>query len=110
MIKNVENIYVDFNGSDDNDGLSISKPFKTIQKAFNYIKDEVKSSLVKKYIVNIGSGVFNEINILFDTPTVERVVIKGADVGGHPNTPTTIINGSSGTNYQHGIRISGVGV
>ena len=95
MIKKEENIYVDLNGSDENDGLSISKPFKTIQKAFNYIKDDVKSSLVKKYIVNIGSGVFNELNILFDTPTVERVVIKGADVGGHPNTPITIITAAT---------------
>ena len=110
VIKKEENIYVDLNGNDENDGLTISKPFKTIQKAFNYIKDDVKSSLVKKYIVNIGSGVFNEINILFDTPTVERVIIKGADVGEHPNTPITIINGSLGTNYEHGIRISGVGV
>ena len=110
VIKKEENIFVDLKGSDENDGLSISKPFKTIQKAFNYIKDDVKSSLVKKYIVNIGSGVFNEINILFDTPTLERVIIKGSNVGGHPNTPTTIINGISGTNYDHGIRVSGIGV
>lgn len=110
VIKKEENIYVDLNGSDENNGLSISKPFKTIQKAFNHIKDDVKSSLVKKYIVNIGSGVFNEINILFDTPTVERVIIKGANVGGHPNTPTTIINGILGTNYDHGMRVSGIGV
>lgn len=108
--KQTINIYVNANGDDSNNGIDISTPFKSIQKAFDYIKEDVKSSLVKKYVVNIGSGIYNELDIVFDTPTVERVIIQGTNVGGTPNIPTTIINGEGGVDYQHGMRINGVGV
>lgn len=103
--------YVDPTGSDTNDGLTDSTPVKTIQKAFDLIDGLRHLGGVVTFKVNLASGNYYETNATLSTPTKERVIIQGVDVGGSPNVPTAIVNGGNDiTDYAHGIRISGVGV
>jgi hypothetical protein len=105
------NLYVSTTGSDSNDGLTISTPFLTLQKALDYIETYVYRNMKTTWVVNVAAGTYSIISNVFYTPTKTKVTIQGPDVGGHPNVPTVIFDGSASTgSYIHGLTISGFGV
>jgi hypothetical protein len=97
-------------GSDTNDGLALGTPFKTLKKAFDVLRDNAHRMSKGTWTINLAAGTYTELDVIHDTPSKNRVVIQGVDVGGHPNVPTTIFDGTGGADYVHGIRISGIGV
>lgn len=104
------NLYVATTGSDLNSGLDALNPFATVQKAFDFIDAFAYRGAMTTFIVNIAAGLYTEFNATLTTPTNNRVVIQGVNVGASPAVPTTVFDGAGGGDYDHGIRISGVGV
>ena len=79
--------YVDSNtGLDTNDGLSVSTPFKTIQKAFNEIETQY-IAYGGTFTIQLADGLYNQ-SATFNNqiPSVKRINIKGnVDVNGEPS-------------------------
>lgn len=53
------NLYVSVNGNDLNEG-SFNKPFKTVQRALDYLKTV---DIISPVFINIGAGTFNGFRI-----------------------------------------------
>jgi len=103
------NVYVATTGNDNNHGLTLSLPVLTIQKAFDIV-DKQLPMLGGFWVINIAAGTYTLTSAaVFDTPSRNRAVIKGA-AATHPAVPTTIISGTGGGDYDHGIRVIGPGV
>lgn len=104
-------LYISTTGDNANDGLSTSQPRLTFQSAFDVLKNYgpflegtwTISAAAGTYTINAGSH--NHF-----TPSKNRVVIKGVTAG-HPNVPTTIIDGGGIlADYLHGINCDGPGI
>lgn len=116
------NLYVSVTGSDSNDGLTVSTPFATIQKAFDTLT--AIGVVGGTRIINIAAGTYNTVSNIrgvlgpgnetesgdpdvdpYQTDgvvSVNYIIIKGPDVGYDPTTnpwptPTAIFDGGGTT-------------
>lgn len=104
----VNNLYVGPSGAAGSDGLSPSEP-TTFAVAFAALAN-YGPMLDGSWNVYAAAGTYTGIlNVTHSTPSRHRVAIRGPAVG-HPGVPTAIIDGTGGTAYEHGIRVTGVGV
>lgn len=108
----VNRIYLSTTGSSSNDGLSSAQPIDTFQNAFNVL-NKYGPVLQGSWRIIAAAGTYSFASGLqtFSTPSKNRVLISGPDVGGHPNVPTVLIDGGGvGAAYSHGMYIDGPGV
>jgi hypothetical protein len=103
-------IYVSPSGNNANDGITSALPKQTLQAAFDAIKN-YGPMLNGNWVVQLAAGTYPIAGnqAIFDTPSRNRVVIKGP-AATSPAVPTAILDGAGGAAYTHGIRISGTGV
>lgn len=89
-------IYVATTGNDANDGLTASQPKATAQAAFNALSGWAIQLLRNgTFKVQFAAGTYNAASSLVGLRSKNRIVIAGPSVGGHPNVPTAIIDGTS---------------
>ena len=70
-------IYVSTKGSDSNSGLSESTPFRTIQKAFNFLKNYTILEEAR-VTIRLASGVYTiSSTLIMDHPQGDRITIQG---------------------------------
>ena len=83
-------------GADTNAGTSTA-PFKTLKAAIDLaMTKSVKPDNVAT--INLAAGTYRERIVMPDrTPFPYVLHIKGANVGGHPNVPTTVFSEGEGT-------------
>lgn len=86
-------IYVSNSGSDANDGLTPALPKLSIQSAIDALKGYQDAAICSgDWVIKVDSGTYARGKFPdegFRTKNPVRIV--GADVGGHPNIPTTLI-------------------
>lgn len=109
-------IFVATNGNDGNDGLSSSQPMLTIQAAINAISN-YGPVLFGAWTVQLAAGTYkNGVLIPENLLTVpdhngvfptNRLSIIGPPVGGAPNIPTAIIDGSFSPTTNYGVLLNG---
>lgn len=85
-------IYVSSSGSNANTGFSSSVPKLTIQSAIDTLA-MFGPYLQGQWVIQIAAGTyargrFPDLGLESENP----ILIRGVDVGGHPNVPTTIIS------------------
>lgn len=103
-------LYVATTGAAGNDGLTAAVPMASLQTALTTIAN-YGPLVTQKFQIYMGAGTFPApAPITHYTPSLQYVEIYGADVGGGRNVPTTIIDGSGGAAYAHGIYAQGWGV
>lgn len=89
------NIYVSTAGNNSNDGLSSSQPKLTVQNAFDSLINWQEALLRNAvFVVNLAAGTYTEGLYIVGLRSKNRLVVQGPDVGGSPNTPTAIIDGT----------------
>lgn len=98
-------IYVSTTGDDSNAGWLPGQSLLTLQGAFDKIKS-LGAQLSGAWEINVAAGFYVSngaflSNVYFE----ERLKISGPDVGGHPNVPTAIFDGSL-TSSTNGIDLS----
>ncbi len=87
------NLFVDPAGSDSNDGLTVSTPFATIQKAFDTLA-KYGPVLQGFWNINIAAGTVTEgAKWPLGLTSLNRVLIQGPEVT--RDEPTAIIDGTS---------------
>jgi hypothetical protein len=99
-------------GNSANDGLGASQPMATFQNAFDALKN-YGPTLNGTWQVQAAAGTYTISTgaQTHSTPSLNRVIIKGPAVGGHPNVPTCIIDGGGNqASYLHGLNMDGIGV
>lgn len=101
-------LYVSTSGSAGNDGLSSSEP-TTLAAAATALRN-YGPTLEGNWRIVGAAGTYSVNSITLDTPSREWVVIQGPSVGGHPNVPTMILDGTGAGNNKHGFITSGTGV
>ena len=94
-------IYVSSGGNDENDGLSSTRPIKTIQRALNVFKRYAGRSASQFYI-DIDASTLTEGGVLDGVQSMTELVIEGKQSGG---VPVTVINGSTATTL-HGLNFN----
>ena len=96
LIRTTANIYVSPTGSDSNSGVYSTSPFRTIQKAFDYLK---KFYILEggEAIINLASGVYRiSSELLMDHPQGEKISLVGAaGVGGSATSITSYTDTTS---------------
>jgi hypothetical protein len=99
-------LYASPTGISTNDGLTADMPTSTIQKAFDYLTN-YGPVLTGYWQINSAAGTYTNRAVLKDGLLSENpITLKGADVGGHPNVPTSLL--SEGTNIAAtGIKVTG---
>lgn len=94
-------------GNSANDGLGTGQPMATFQNAFDAL---VNYGPVLRGQWNViaaaGTYSFSGGAQTLNTASVNRVTIRGPSVGGHPNVPTCIIDGTGGGAFSHGLRLN----
>lgn len=89
-------IYVATTGNAGNDGLSAAQPMLTVQNAFdalpNWATQLIKNGTFK---VQLAAGIYNAASSLVGLQSKNRLIIAGPNVGGHPNAPTALIDGTA---------------
>jgi len=91
-------VYVDAAGNANNDGLSAAQPMRGYQNAIDALKN-YGPVLEGTWEVRFAAGTYSTVTTDFGTTQVgirsrNPILFKGADVGGYPNVPTTVIQGS----------------
>lgn len=102
-------LYVASGGSGSNDGLSAAQPFATPQQAFDALKN-YGPELEGQWEINQSASTVNVHRQQHTTPSKKAVIYRGPSVGGHPNVPTAIIDGTTPVADDWGIRATGAGV
>ncbi|MFS8973853.1 tail fiber domain-containing protein [Cupriavidus necator] len=95
------NLYVAASGgADTNDGLSATAAMATPQGAMNALKNWGEALMNRgAFRVNLAAGTYNSGASLAGLRSRSRIEFCGPAVGGHPNVPTVIIDGTGqGTN------------
>jgi hypothetical protein len=93
--------YVATTGSDSNSGLTALAPFATLQRA---IDDFEASGGKGEWTINLAAGTYTEgAQFSGNHSTEHYVTIQGPSVGGTPNVPTAIIDGTSSV-FRRGIK------
>lgn len=100
-------LYVATTGGAANDGLSSSQPMATPDGAFDALKN-YGPVLDGSWQVILAAGTYAVHSQTYEVASRDWVVVKGPSVGGHPNVPTAILDGSGFAANQHGF-IVGVG-
>jgi hypothetical protein len=95
-----------------NDGLTSSEP-TTPKKASEWLSN-YGQVLSGSWTIQFAAGIYNQANTGFDVnfsgfTSANRVTFKGPSVGASPAVPTAIFDGTGGTDYEHGLRLGGVG-
>ena len=104
------NLYVSPSGNDNNDGLSSSQPFATWQAVFDALAKYGPILQGSWEVISaLGTYSFATGQQTFNTQSVNRVTFRGPAVGGSPNIPTCIIDGTGGGDYDHGLSFTGTG-
>ena len=99
-------IYVATAGDALADGLSSSQPMLTPQNAFTALQN-YGPMLNGFWKVILAAGTYAVNSQTMNTPSRDWVVVQGPDVGGHPNVPTAILDGSGFGANLHGFIASG---
>jgi len=60
--------------------------------------------------ISVAAGTYTTKNVGFDTPSRKQVLIHGPNVGGSPNVPTAVVDGTGSANSDFGLRAVGEGV
>lgn len=100
-------LYVSPTGSDANDGLSPAQPV-TLQTAIDALRN-YGPMLDGNWSINLAAGVYAGGMVIDGLTSKNMVVVKGPDVGGHPNVPTAVLDGA-GQTADAGIYASGAGL
>lgn len=96
-------LYLATTGVDTNDGLSSSYPMLTVQKPFDLLPNYIfGDSLNGTWRIKLAAGTYTEGLFINSLKSKNRIIVQGPDVGGHPNVPTAIINGTGATK-QNGL-------
>lgn len=90
-------IYVSPSGDDANDGITPELPLRTAQAAFNILLS-YGPTLKGNWVVQLAAGAYNAAAQLVGLRSRANIVIRGPDVGGHPNVPTAVIDGTGLSN------------
>lgn len=103
-------LYIATTGNDSNDGLGTSQPFATLQAALDAL---VNYGPVMpgtwKIVGAAGTYTASGTAVPADLHFANRLVIEGPDVNGHPNVPTFILDGSTGSSGQHALTLGARG-
>lgn len=91
-------------GSATNDGLGTSQPMATFQNAFDALAN-YGPVLQGFWTIAAAAGTYNlgAGQQTLRTASINRVTIRGPAVGGHPNVPTCLIDGTGGGAFSHGL-------
>jgi len=105
-------LYVSTTGVIANDGLTSSQA--TTPKQAAIWLENYGTVLDGVWTVKFAAGTYNQANTGFDVSfsgftSANRVVFKGPSVGASPAVPTAIFDGTGGSDYEHGLRVGGVG-
>ncbi len=104
-----DTLYIATTGNDANDGLGTSQPIATTQAAFNDLFNY--SPLKGNWTVQGAAGTYTAGMFVNGLMSEKLITIKGPDVGGSPNVPTMIIDGTgdlvnqAGLFFQTGMRV-----
>lgn len=101
---NTATLYVSTTGSDSNHGFSSGQAVATLQQALDNI-ESLGTIFEGSWVVELAAGTYQESGAVVAAGLVfeNRLTIKGPSVSGHPNVPTAILDGSTGTTGQHAI-------
>jgi hypothetical protein len=89
-------IYVGVSGASNTfDGLSPSQPVAKLQTAMDWVAN-YGPVLSGFWEINMTAGTFSRAKLQDGLLMQNYLTIKGVDVGGHPNVPTTIISEGMG--------------
>ncbi len=84
-------------GDDSNTGWFVGDELKTPQAAFDLIKS-IGSYFIGRWVVQFDAGTYSGLSgSLESVEFEERLRVRGPDVGGHPNVPTVILDGTGAT-------------
>ncbi|ABY97664.1 hypothetical protein PputGB1_1761 [Pseudomonas putida GB-1] len=97
----INRIYVSSGGNDANDGLSATRPIRTIQRALNVFKRYAGRSASQFYI-DVDASTLTEGGVLDGVQSMTELVIEGKLSGG---VPITVLNGSAATTI-HGLNFN----
>ena len=95
-----------------NDGLSSSQP-TTPKRASEWLSN-YGAVLEGIWTIEFAAGTYNQTNTGFDVnfagfKSQNRVIFRGPSVGDSPAVPTAIFDGTGGGDYEHGLRLGGIG-
>lgn len=96
-------------GSLSNDGLSSSQPLLTAGGLFDALAN-YGPMLDGFWECHFAAGTYVTLNASFATPSRNVVTFRGPDVGGPPNVPTAIFDGTGAAASDFGIRATGKSV
>ncbi len=94
-------LYVDPTGDNANDGITPDAPFATLQAALTALGN-YGPELHGTWTIQLAAGTYAGAQFPIGLSARTTVIIKGPDVGGHPNVPTAIID-AAGSAYRNGI-------
>lgn len=90
------NLYVATTGNNNNDGLTATLPRLTIQSAFdalgNWSDALLRNGIFK---VQLAAGTYTAETYVFGLRSRNSISVQGPSVGGSPNVPTAIIDGTT---------------
>lgn len=87
-------LYVATTGSDGHDGLSASQPMLTIQNAFDKMFN-YGPVLDGAWTVKLAAGTYTSETYVRNLRSQSSITLAGPSVGGSPNVPTAIIDGTT---------------
>ncbi len=100
-------LYVSTSGSSSNDGVTSSQPMTLTQAAATLRNYGPVLGGVWRIILAAGTY-SSDRNVTFDTASRDWLIVQGPSVGGHPNVPAAIIDGTGAGANTHAF-IVGVG-
>jgi hypothetical protein len=95
-------LYVSPSGNDGRSGLSAGTAFATVQAAFNALQN-YGPTLNGTWTIQLAAGTYNAASQLIGLRSLNNIIIQGPSVGGHPNVPTAIIDGTGVTSSVVGM-------
>jgi len=98
VIRTDTTIYVSTTGSDSNSGLVASKPFRTIEKAFSFLKNYHILEDAEVTIQVKGGKYRLENELVMDHPQGERITLKGES--GRVSNVTSVTSYTDTTTYS----------
>jgi hypothetical protein len=102
-------VYISASGSASNDGLTSALP-TTLAQACGVVLPNYGPVLAGDWRVLFAAGTYTGHDIQHITPSYQRVWFRGPSVGGTPNVPTAIIDGTGAPAAAIGLVIRGSGV
>lgn len=97
-------LFVSTTGNDANDGLGTSQALLTLQAGLNRLIN-YGPILGGNWTIQLAAGTYTSGSRAAAIRSISRLVIKGPNVGGFPNVPTAIIDGTADVTNPEGIRL-----